>query len=87
MQIVIDIPENIYGLLKYFELALNGVPEEGEDVKTVLVKSVINGTPLPKGHGRLIDFDSAIDKYWDGNRMEITAWDITDIPTVIKAEE
>lgn len=43
-------------------------------------------TEMPP-HGRLIDFDKAIDDYWDGNRMEITAWDLKDVPIVLEAEE
>lgn len=44
MQVVIDIP------LKIYENALKGVFE----IDTIR-QAVITGTPLPKGHGRLID--------------------------------
>ena len=45
MQIVIDIPENLY------KAAINGLnAEEIWDLRG----AVKNGTPLPKGHGRLI---------------------------------
>ena len=37
--------------------------------------------------GRLIDFDALIEKYWDGNSMTITAWDLKDINAVIEAED
>ena len=81
MQIVIDIPEEEYEvILNNNYVAVCACPH-------LLSKAIKNGTPLPKGHGRLIDFDSAIDKYWDGIRMEITAWDLNDIPTVIEAEK
>ena len=49
MQIVIDVPEIMYD---WFD---NGFPDE-EDAK-LLWELVKNGTPLPKGHGRLIDAD------------------------------
>ena len=48
MQIVIDIPEDVY---KQCILA-NSLFE------VQLVNYIANGTPLPKGHGRLIDVDS-----------------------------
>ena len=41
---------------------------------------------LPDHHGRLVDADALIEKYWDGNSMEITAWDLKDIKAVIEAE-
>lgn len=52
MQIVIDIDDKVYGLLKYFEkgLGLNNKKDENDNVKTALIRAVINGTPLPKGH-------------------------------------
>lgn len=42
-----------------------------EDIKTfshfmwqaILMEAIKNGTPLPKGHGRLIDADAYIDKH------------------------
>ena len=52
MQIVIDINDKVYGLLKYFEkgLGLNDKKDDSDDVKTALMRAVINGTSLPKGH-------------------------------------
>jgi hypothetical protein len=42
---------------------------------------------IPEKHGRMIDFDALIEKYWDGNSMTITAWDLKDIKAVIEAED
>ena len=50
MKIVIDIPE------KYYE-AIMAISPEKMTGDTVLIRY---GTPLPKGHGRLIDADVAI---------------------------
>lgn len=44
MQIVINIPEETYNFLKKY----------GTD-GGIIENSVVNGTPLPKGHGDLID--------------------------------
>lgn len=49
MQIVINIPEEAYKLLKN-----EGVDWLGAEH---ILNAVANGTPLPKGHGRLIDAD------------------------------
>ena len=59
MKVVIDIDDKVYGLLRYFEesLGFNNKKDNSDDVKTALIRAVINGTQLPKGHGRLIDAD------------------------------
>lgn len=51
MQIVIEISEEIYN-----ELKLNLIPH-GSIEEEMIVDAVKNGTPLPKGHGDLIDGD------------------------------
>lgn len=64
MQIVVDIPDKVYGLLKYFEKAMglaDKKEDENDDVKTALIRATVNGTPLPKGHGRLIDADKLVE--------------------------
>ncbi len=60
MQMVIEIDERVYGLLKYFERALELNDKKDDDVKTALMRAVINGTPLTKGHGDLIDVNRKI---------------------------
>lgn len=55
MQIVIDIPEEIYEEIK----ATKSIYRTGAKV---LCNAIVNGKPLPKGHGRLIDAD-AISSY------------------------
>ena len=52
MQIVIDIPDDLYEGIERRDGAL-----ETEYVCDELMKAIDNGTPLPKGHGRLIDAD------------------------------
>lgn len=52
MQIVIDIPEHCFEELKCVELN-----ESNEGVIFHVIKCILNGTPLRKGHGRLIDAD------------------------------
>ena len=55
MQIVIDIDDNFYTRL--FD---NGVDnyDDAED----MAKAIRKGTPLPKGHGRVMDVDKIIKK-------------------------
>lgn len=50
MQIVIEIPEVIYGIVKETEPRM-----EPTDFMGIVVNAIANGTPLPKGHGDLID--------------------------------
>lgn len=54
MQIVIDIPSNMYDWFN------NGFPDEDDAEK--LWQIVKNGVSLPKGHGRLVDADALIEK-------------------------
>ncbi len=52
MRIVIDIPEEIYNHTQEYEVG--GFNQENDAKLFIAIK---NGTPLPKGHGRLIDAD------------------------------
>ena len=61
MQIVIDIPENEYKFLLFHA-------EQAEEVNaslSVAKRYILNGIPLPKGHGRLIDADKCIMQAWN----------------------
>jgi len=78
MQIVIDIPEEEYNIAKFGQYG---------NINTEIVRAAIkNGTPLPKGHGALIDFDELCESYWDGNYMEIHRNDLADIKPIIEAD-
>mgnify|MGYP007092164066 CR=1 FL=1 len=52
MQIVIDIPD------EYKKLLDNG--DADGSIRKLILLAVANGTPLPKGHGRLADLDAAL---------------------------
>ena len=56
MQIVIDIDEYLYKTIK----TLGIVVEDGDAV--AVSEAIMNGTPLPKGHGRLIDADAVLEE-------------------------
>lgn len=72
MQIVIDIPEDEYNIIKKSNAPMTWVEH--------LIK---NGTPLPKGHGRLIDESKVKKCGW--NFIDHHAK--TDAPTIIKADK
>ena len=84
MQIVIDIPEAEYDLI---------VNDEACGLN-FLTKAIANGTPLPKGHGDLIDrneieYMKAIhDLVWGKITSSECATKIKySAPTIIKADE
>ena len=60
MQVVIDINDNEYMSIQSYPNNNTSYP-----ITLNLYEAVRNGTPLPKGHGRLID-ESTID--WLGNK-------------------
>lgn len=57
MQIVINLSDSVYDAIKNRYTLFN--PKEGTLIKT-LWDAIEDGTPLPKGHGRLCDLDAAL---------------------------
>lgn len=53
MEIVINIPEEIYS---YVNTQWRDIPKNDSPI-SILCNAVIDGTPLPKGHGALKDAD------------------------------
>jgi hypothetical protein len=78
MELVIKIPNETYQ-----DVVKNGFiyDEDGE----VISHAIINGTPLPKGHGRLIDADKLWDSYHDLDYDFYEAFDMAD--TIIEADK
>lgn len=64
MKVVIEIPDTAY------EGVVNADKASGnwdDSLLGILCKGVVNGTPLPKGHGRLIDADELRNEYCESN--------------------
>lgn len=74
MQMVIDMPMEMY------ISALNGYPCGSE----TFVNAIKYGTPLPKGHGRLIDVDEVIKI---ANKKKDLHGAIWNAPTIIEADK
>lgn len=80
MRLMIDIPDKIY------ETVQNGT------YCGTLYEELKNGTPLPKGHGRLIDADMVCDEL-EGKSFSTSsdyhnAIDaVDDAPTIIEADK
>jgi len=75
MQIVIDIPESILNTIQADEMI-------SREQLAVLQVHILNGTPLPKGHGRLIDADAVLEEPI-GNTYK----DIDIAETIIEADK
>ena len=73
MQIVIDIDEDYYKMIKYDV-------DRGTDYLPCVL--IANGTPLPKHHGRLIDADALTEK-----APEIQEYLGVLAPTIIEARD
>lgn len=81
MKIVIDIDDEIYDYITKEYTCMRV-----KDSHAVAV-AIANGTPLPKGHGDLVDFDRLCKEYWDGNYMEIHKDDLSNIKPIIEADK
>jgi hypothetical protein len=92
IELVIKIPEEEYNYVK---------TQVKIGITNPLKMRIANGTPLPKGHGRLIDADK-IEWYGcttefdcpykdreckDCNRAECSKTQVDDIPTIIEADK
>ncbi len=81
MQIVIDISDDDYRKV-----------QDGRASVSMMRKSIANGTPLPKGHGRLIDareYENSIRKHYFDNSTVIRCTEIAldNAPTIIEADK
>ena len=56
MKIVIDMPEETYKHIMSMQFYIPG-SRGGKSLVELMLKTIRSGTPLPKGHGRLIDAD------------------------------
>jgi hypothetical protein len=87
MQIVIDIDKDLYEGIERRDGEL-----ETEYVCDELMKAVDNGTPLPKGHKRLIEDNFEVGPVFDeeGNRVGyryVTQAELNNALTIIEADK
>ena len=82
MKLVINVPDYIK------EQADDGKGEEF-GIPLWLAYEIANGTPLPKGHGRLIDVSDLIpdSDYEDGMFYAVSVGAINGAPTIIEADK
>lgn len=98
MQIVIDIPDETYEEIKKSCYSLNHViyglkSEENRELFFQLMNAILDGTQIPKGHGRIID-ESKINRVYAYTEEVIcknikainTIITNTDAPTIIEGE-
>lgn len=81
MELVIDIPEDLYQKIKN-SYVIRGGRGNGKMITSTLLSVIYNGTPLPKGHRRLIDADYEIAT--DGRTVDDVCGYLA--PTIIEAE-
>ena len=77
MQIVINIDDAVYKRAMVYK---GEQFPDNDDLLGALITAVANGTPLPKGHGRLIDGDEL------ESRMKIGYCIVRDAKTIIEAD-
>ena len=62
MQIVIDIDDKTYKMIKDSTFFISGRRGSARIMEYNALKAIYDGTPLPKGHGRLGDLDAVLDE-------------------------
>ena len=81
IELLIKIPEEYYKSIKE-------IPVEQSTADMLIIK---NGTPLPKGHGRLIDADVLCNYFWDNRSKLYTRKDLQIVidgaDTIIEADK
>lgn len=80
MQIVIDIDDETYKDIKKGTISFRDVPLES-------VNAIANGTPLPKGHGRLIDEREVYKKLYYRCLAKVARKVLNETPTIIEADK
>jgi len=87
MQIIIELSDETYKDIKE-ENSIYGI-NNGLSARMTgkVVGAIQNGVPLPKGHGDVVDIETLIDMFWDGNSMEITKYDLSVIDPIIEADK
>lgn len=90
MQIVIDIPEDIYEYWRKVKSIISEYYNYKEHMRKIYA-AIADGTPLPKGHGDLIDRDKLVcdsehDFYCD-DYIAYSKSQIMSAPAIIKAEK
>lgn len=91
MKLIIDLPDEVKTLFDnadLFEL------KDYYDFNSTIGKAIKNGTPLPKGHGKLVDIEDVKDniRKWRGYLDEdmMTRINFTmdnNIPTIIESDK
>ena len=90
MQVVINIDEEVYKrVLPYKDVPVISNP--ADDISE-LIHAIVNSTPLPKGHGRLVDADEIDNNIYDLTRsMDLNYGQISEVvdtaPTIIEKDD
>ena len=82
-QIVIEIPEEEYENIKSMYIHNNATAAD-------LRRIILNGIPLPKGHGRLIDTDDIAlidEQFYVPSDYYVAERAINDAPTIIEGSD
>ena len=91
IELVIKIDEEEYNNIKGIRYYIPEKIRSGKQLTAICLNAIANGTPLPKGHGRLIDADELVkeaDEFElvDDVYMLIHEADIYNASTIIEAD-
>lgn len=73
IELIVKIPEEIYKASQIIDV-------KHEDVIQIPLEVITNGTPLPKGHDRLVEAHAVVKALFDFKTID-------DVPTIIEADK
>jgi len=90
VELIVKIDEKLYkDIYSDAEIMIYGGMRSGKSLLATLLRAIRNSTPLPKGHGRLIDADAFIAMMEDASKRqkykELLIGDCLTVDDVFKA--
>lgn len=91
IELVIKIDEEYIKQIDKIRFLIGGI--EDRSLQINVINAIKNGTPLPKGHGRLIDADVVINNLFNSSLYDDDyyygiAWrKVKNTPTIIEADK
>lgn len=93
VELVIKISEERYKYIKSMQSYIFAI-SSGKSFSADIIKAIRTGTPLPKGHGEIVDVDAVIEWLKDKDIIKMSYQEnnaredmLKSVPTIIEADK